>query len=103
MSHGCMTRLAMARLDRTRFGMARFGIARLTVWLGALLLIACSWLPAPALAGPVDWHELPSTAEGHQWWDAGSLRVNRHGNLTVLSRFQPAPTPRTTSRPARSM
>ncbi|NDF61596.1 MAG: hypothetical protein EB136_01305 [Synechococcaceae bacterium WBB_3_034] len=46
---------------------------------------------APAWAGPVDWHELPASDEGRQWWDAGSLRVNRNGNLTVLSRFQPAP------------
>jgi hypothetical protein len=38
----------------------------------------------------VDWQELPATTEGRQWWDAGSLRVNRDGNLTVLSRFQPA-------------
>ena len=67
-------------------------MTRLAAWLGALLLIACSWLPAPAIAGPVDWRELPSTAEGQQWWDAGSLRINRDGNLTVLSRFQPAPT-----------
>jgi hypothetical protein len=68
--------------------------------LGALLALALVLLPLPgaaglyqppdALAGPVDWHELPATAEGRQWWDAGSLRMNRQGNLTVLSRFQPA-------------
>jgi hypothetical protein len=44
----------------------------------------------PAAAGPVDWHEVPPTAAGRQWWDAGSLRVSRNGMLTVLSRFQPA-------------
>lgn len=46
--------------------------------------------PPPAWSGPVDWHEVPATAEGRQWWDAGSLRFNRQGQLTVLSRFQPA-------------
>jgi hypothetical protein len=63
---------------------------RLAAALAGLLLLVFSWLPAPALAGPVDWQELTATAEGRQWWDAGSLRVNRDGNLTVLSRFQPA-------------
>jgi len=68
--------------------MARLLAALATSLATALLL----WLTpaAPAWAGPVDWHELPATAEGRQWWDAGSLRVNRDGNLTVLSRFQPA-------------
>ena len=56
--------------------------------LVATLLATGLW-PAAALAGPVDWRELHGTAEGRQWWDAGSLRVNRDGNLTVLSRFQP--------------
>ena len=60
-------------------------------WFAALALLVMIWLPAPVQAGPVDWQELPATAEGRQWWDAGSLRVNRQGNLTVLSRFQPAP------------
>ncbi len=46
--------------------------------------------PAPAWAGPVDWQEVPASARGRQWWDAGSLRVDRQGRLTVLSRFQPA-------------
>ncbi|MEB3264674.1 MAG: hypothetical protein VKJ66_09915 [Synechococcus sp.] len=63
---------------------------RLRHWLVGLLLLALSWCAAPALAGPVDWQELTPTAEGRQWWDAGSLRINRDGNLTVLSRFQPA-------------
>jgi len=45
---------------------------------------------APALAGPVDWQEVPASAEGRQWWDAGSLRRDRRGQLSVLSRFQPA-------------
>jgi hypothetical protein len=72
--------------------MARL-LATFTTALAAALLL---WLTpvapvAPAWAGPVDWHELPARDEGRQWWDAGSLRVNRNGNLTVLSRFQPPP------------
>jgi len=61
--------------------------------LGALMVAgSISTLgSSPAWAGPVDWHEVPATTDGRQWWDAGSLRVNRNGNLTVLSRFQPAP------------
>lgn len=59
----------------------------------ALLLALAIGLAAPALAwaGPVDWQELPASADGRQWWDAGSLRLTRSGNLSVLSRFQPAP------------
>jgi hypothetical protein len=37
----------------------------------------------------VNWQEVPSTAEGRQWWDSGSLRATTTGNLSVLSRFQP--------------
>ena len=43
----------------------------------------------PAWAGPVEWREVPATAKGRQWWDAGSLRRDRRGTLSVLSRFQP--------------
>jgi hypothetical protein len=57
---------------------------------GVLLLVLLLATPSAALAGPVDWQELPTTSDGRQWWDAGSLRLNRQGNLTVLSRFQPA-------------
>ena len=56
-----------------------------------LLLLLGLVLPAPVWAGPVDWHEVEARPDGRQWWDAGSLRLNRNGNLTVLSRFQPAP------------
>ncbi|MDI9405660.1 MAG: hypothetical protein QM522_03045 [Chitinophagaceae bacterium] len=58
----------------------------------ALLLCAASLsLPAtPAMAGPVDWQPVAPTAEGQQWWDSGSLRISRDGNLSVLSRFLPA-------------
>jgi hypothetical protein len=69
--------------------------------LAAALLVLCigiGWLsgvlpaaPVPAaLAGPVDWHEVPASEAGRQWWDGGSLRLSRGGNLSVLSRFQPA-------------
>ena len=62
----------------------------------SLLMLICSlatWalVPAPAaLAGPVDWHEVDPTDAGRQWWDAGSLRTDRDGLLSVLSRYQPA-------------
>ncbi|MFM7313206.1 MAG: hypothetical protein ACKO0M_08580 [Cyanobium sp.] len=82
--------------------MSRPWTQRLGAWLAGLLLLAVSWLPAPAMAGPVDWRELSTTAEGRQWWDAGSLRVNREGNLTVLSRFQPAPADEEGARPPAS-
>ena len=63
----------------------------LTALLLSCWLLGCGLLnAAPVQAGPVDWQEVAASAEGRQWWDAGSLRVNRQGNLTVLSRFQPA-------------
>jgi hypothetical protein len=46
----------------------------------------------PAVAGPVDWVEVPSTEAGQQWWDRGSVRADRDGLRTVLSRFTPAAT-----------
>lgn len=62
--------------------------------LAALLLLAGLLLAPCALwAGPVDWQEVPATAAGRQWWDAGSVRLGRNGSLTVLSRFQPAAAP----------
>ncbi|HBH72627.1 MAG TPA: hypothetical protein DDY43_04130 [Synechococcales bacterium UBA10510] len=45
----------------------------------------------PAWAGPVEWHEVAATSEGRQWWDSGSLRTNKSGNLTLLSRYQSIP------------
>lgn len=69
---------------------------RLWSLLGGLLLALLLLAPLPglapeaAIAGSVDWHEVPATDEGRQWWDAGSLRRSRSGNLTVLSRYQPA-------------
>jgi len=47
----------------------------------------------PAHAGPVDWREVEASPDGRQWWDAGSLRRDRRGQLSVLSRFQPAAQP----------
>ena len=61
---------------------------RLLPLLSLLVLLLLG--PAPLWAGPVSWQEVPPTAEGQQWWDEGSLRFNRSGHLTVLSRFQPA-------------
>jgi len=62
---------------------------RLVLVLAGLLLVLSLPLAA-AWAGPVDWHEVQPTADGRQWWDDGSLRVNRNGMLSVLSRFQPS-------------
>ena len=58
----------------------------------APLLSALAWMlpAAPAWAGPVNWQEVPASSEGRQWWDTGSLHLSRGGNLSVLSRFQPA-------------
>ncbi|MFN9628808.1 MAG: hypothetical protein ACK59A_01050 [Cyanobacteriota bacterium] len=58
---------------------------------GLLLLLAVVAAPSAVGAGPVVWNEVTPTAEGRQWWDGGSLRLSRQGQLTVLSRFQPAP------------
>jgi hypothetical protein len=62
--------------------------------IAALVLLVALFMGAagPALAGPVDWHEVASTSEGRQWWDGGSLRRSRGGNVSVLSRFEPAAT-----------
>lgn len=59
--------------------------------IAALLLLVAVVIGAagPALAGPVDWHEVAATSEGQQWWDSGSLRRSRGGNVSVLTRFQP--------------
>jgi len=77
-----MTRLLPNRLLANRLGR----------WVRHALLLLALMLPLPqaALAGPVNWQEVPATAEGRQWWDSGSLRLTRDGNLSVLSRFQPA-------------
>ena len=67
--------------------------ARLAIPVAGLLAWLVVWLvclPSSALAGPVNWQEVPSTAEGRQWWDSGSLRATKTGNLSVLTRFQAA-------------
>ena len=76
-----MTRLLANRLLANRLGR----------WVRHALLLLALMLPLPqaALAGPVNWQEVPATAEGRQWWDSGSLRFDRQGRLSVLSRFQP--------------
>ncbi len=33
---------------------------------------------------------MPSSSDGQQWWDAGSLRRTRNGTVSVLSRYLPA-------------
>lgn len=76
--------------------------ALLAFWAGLFLLVGALLAPTAAWAGPVSWQEVPATAEGRQWWDAGSLRRSRQGQLTVLSRFQPpAPSAETDSTNAR--
>jgi hypothetical protein len=81
MSWAVNTGTRMARLVRRLAGITLAGLT-----LALLLLVDAG----TALAGPVDWHEVPSTSEGRQWWDGGSLRRSRAGNVSVLSRFQPA-------------
>ena len=55
--------------------------------VSAMVALLIAVLAAPAFAGPVDWREVPSTSEGQQWWDAGSVRRTKDGNLSVLSRY----------------
>ena len=66
------------------------GLHRAARSLLLLLLVVgiLAAMPGRALAGPVDWHEVASTSEGRQWWDGGSLRTSRGGNISVLTRFQ---------------
>ncbi len=60
--------------------------------LGCIVAWASLLMPClPACAGPVEWHEVAATSEGRQWWDSGSLRTNKSGNLTLLSRYQSTP------------
>ena len=66
---------------------------RVHQWLTSALLASLvvvlmqTAVPQPVFAGPVDWREVPSTSEGQQWWDAGSVRRTREGNVSVLSRY----------------
>jgi hypothetical protein len=69
--------------------------------LALLIWLISPGLPA-ALAAPVEWHEVPASAAGRQWWDSGSLRIDRDGRLSVLSRFQPAATTNDGEEPERA-
>lgn len=55
-----------------------------TVAAVVLALILCA---TPVCAGQVEWREVPSSEEGQQWWDAGSLRLKKDGTVSVLSRY----------------
>ena len=53
----------------------------------AVLVLALILCAAPIGAGQVEWREVPSSGEGQQWWDAGSLRLKKDGTVSVLSRY----------------
>ena len=53
----------------------------------ATLVLALFLCVAPVCAGQVEWREVPSSGEGQQWWDAGSLRLKKDGTVSVLSRY----------------
>lgn len=53
----------------------------------AVLVLALILCAAPVGAGQVEWREVPSSGEGQQWWDAGSLRLKKDGTVSVLSRY----------------
>jgi hypothetical protein len=57
----------------------------LVLFIALFCFVGISW------AGPVEWIEVPATDAGQQWWDRGSIRDNKNGMRTVLSRFTPAP------------
>ena len=59
------------------------------VFMLSLSLVA--WV-LPGWAGSVEWIEVPASEAGQQWWDKGSVREDRQGLRSVLSRFTPAPT-----------
>lgn len=65
-------------------------LLRSAVLLIAVLGITLGAWPGGAAAGPVNWQEVPESSAGRQWWDTGSLRLSRDGQLSVLTRFQPA-------------
>jgi hypothetical protein len=66
------------------------GLGRIAVRVAAVLLVLAATWPAMAWAGPVNWQEVPPSEAGRHWWDTGSLRLSRTGELSVLTRFQPA-------------
>ena len=79
---------SLGRALARRLEAGRGLVAALLLVAGLLLTPPWAPLAGAALAGPVDWHEVPATQEGRQWWDSGSLRLDREGRLSVLSRFQ---------------
>ena len=62
----------------------------MTTRLIALVVAVLLAWASPVWAGPVEWVEVPATEAGQQWWDRGSVRADRTGMRTVLSRFTPA-------------
>jgi hypothetical protein len=76
---------SLTRFMTRRFCRLTAGVLRM-VLVGVLVTTAAGM----AVAGPVEWREVPASEAGRQWWDAGSVRLNRAGNLSVLSRFQPS-------------
>ena len=53
----------------------------------AAVVVALILCASPVFAGQVEWREVPSSGEGQQWWDAGSLRLKKYGTVSVLSRY----------------
>ena len=53
----------------------------------AAVVVALILCASPVFAGQVEWREVPSSGEGQQWWDAGSLRMKKDGTVSVLSRY----------------
>ncbi len=53
----------------------------------AAVVVALILCASPCFAGQVEWREVPSSGEGQQWWDAGSLRLKKDGTVSVLSRY----------------
>lgn len=90
-NHHCARQLSSPRPSSRQLWSRRLWSQRQALRLAMVLALLWTLLTAaPAWAGPVDWQEVPSSDAGRQWWDAGSLRLSRGGNLSVLSRFQPA-------------
>ncbi len=82
--------------------MSRVQSLMLAAIFGCIVALSGLLMPClPAWAGPVEWHEVAATSEGRQWWDSGSLRTNKNGNLTLLSRYQSIPqtAPQSTTQP----
>ena len=53
----------------------------------AAVVVALILCASPVFAGQVEWREVPSSGEGQQLWDAGSLRLKKDGTVSVLSRY----------------